>query len=84
MKIEEIYKAWQEEKRQIEIHKEFSDEVMDRIYQYEREKRKSLFDIQQLIELISAHSLAKAGLVAAGAVTGLVRIAFVVCTFLRT
>ncbi len=82
MKSEEIYNAWKERKSQIEIRESFADELVNRIYRYERDKRKPLFDGQRLIELISAHRFAKAGVVVAGVVTGLVRIMFVVYAFL--
>ena len=84
MKSEEAYNAWRNKKSQIEIGENFTKEVMNQVYEYEQEKRKPLFDVQRLVELISAHPLAKIGLVAAGAVTGLVRIVFMVCTFLGT
>ena len=82
MKNEERYNAWIENKRQIDIRENFTDVVMNKIYQYERDKRKPLFNSQRLIELISEHRFVKAGLVAAGAVTGVVRIMFVIYTFL--
>ncbi len=82
MKSEEIYNAWKERKSQIDIRENFSDELMNRIYRYEQKKRKPLFDVHRLIELISAHRFVKAGVVTAGAVTGLVRIMFVVYAFL--
>jgi len=82
MKNEERYNAWIENKRQIDVRENFTDEVMNNIYQYEHDKRKPLLNMQRLIELISAHRFVKAGLVTAGAVTGLVRIMFVVYTFL--
>lgn len=82
MKSEEIYKAWKERKSQIDIQGSFADELMNRIYRYEQKKRKALFDGHRLMELISAHRFLKAGVVTAGAVTGLVRIMFVVYAFL--
>ena len=82
MKSEEIYNAWKESKSQIDLRENFADEVMNRIYRYEHDKGKSLFDVQRLIELISEHRLVKAAVVTAGAATGLVRIFFVVYTFL--
>ena len=81
MKNEEHYNTWIQSKRQIDISNNFADELMSRIYQYEHDKRKSLFDTQELIELISSHPFVKAGLVTAGAVTGLIRIIFVIYTF---
>ncbi len=82
MKSEEVYDTWKEEKSQIDIREDFTDEVMNQVYQYAQKKRKPLFDVQRLSELISAHPLAKAGLIAAGAVAGFLRVAFVVCVFL--
>ena len=82
MKSEEIYNAWKERKSQIDIRENFADELMNRIYQYESEKRKPLFNGIRLIELISAHRFVKAAVVTAGAATGLVRIMFVVYAFL--
>ena len=82
MKSEEIYNAWKERRSQIDIRKNFADEVMSQIYRYERRKRKPLFDVNRLIELISAHRFVKAAVVTTGAVTGLVRIMFVVYAFL--
>ena len=82
MKSEEIYDAWKERKNQIDLRENFADEVMNQIYQYECDKRRPLFDVQRLIELISAHRFVKAGVVTAGIVTGLVRIMFVVYHFL--
>ena len=78
MKSEEIYDAWKERKSQIDLQENFADEMMSRIYQYERDKGRPLFDVQRLIELISAHRFVKAGVVTAGVVTGLARIMFVV------
>jgi hypothetical protein len=82
MKSEEIYNAWKEHKSQIDLRENFTDEVMNRIYRYERDKRRPFFQAQRLIELISAHRFAKAAIVTAGAATGIVRIVFVVYTFL--
>jgi hypothetical protein len=84
MKSEEVYDTWKEEKSQIDIRQDFADEVMNQVYQYAQKKTKRLLDVQWLIELISAHPLAKAGLIAAGAVAGFVRVAFVVCMFLSS
>jgi hypothetical protein len=82
MKDNERYNTWIESKRKIDIRKSFADEVMSQIYQYERGRRKSLLNSQHLIELISTHRFIKAGLVTAGAVTGLARIMFVIYTIL--
>ena len=83
MKTEEIYNTWKEQKSQIEVDKGFSDKVMNQICQYEQNKRKSLFDVQSLIELMSAHALAKAGLILTGGVVGFIRVVFVVTMVLE-
>jgi len=61
MKKEEVYNTWRNKKSQIGIGSNFTKEVMNQVYEYEREKRKPLFDVQWLVELISAHPLAKVG-----------------------
>ena len=78
MKRQEVYNAWKEKKRQVDISEDFTDETMNQIHQYEQRKRKPLFDIQWFVELVSAHPLAKAGMIAAGAVAGFIRLVFVV------
>jgi len=82
MKSEEIYNTWKERKSQVEVSSAFSGRVMNQIYQYEQAKRRPLFDIQRLVDIISAHTLAKAGLVAAGAAVGLVRLIFMILVIL--
>ena len=82
MKSEDNFNAWKESKSRIDISENFTGELMNRIYQYERDKAKPLFDAERLIELISAHRFAKAGVLAAGVVTGLVRITLVLYTLL--
>ena len=82
MRSEELYNAWKDTKRQVDVGDGFADEVMDQLYRYEGQKRPPLFEWHGLIELVSAHPLAKVGLIAIGAVTGLVRIMFVVYAFL--
>jgi len=84
MKSEEVYDTWKEEKSQIDIRQDFADEVMNQVYQYERNKKKPLLDMQRFVEVISAHPLAKAGLIAAGAIAGFIRMAFTVYMFLGT
>ncbi|HUT31142.1 MAG TPA: hypothetical protein VMX13_15210 [Sedimentisphaerales bacterium] len=79
MKNEEIYSAWAEQSRRIEVSRQFSQEVMRQIYQRERQKRRWPFEIQHLVELISARPLTKVALLGTGAVIGLIRIA---CTLL--
>jgi hypothetical protein len=75
MKNEEIYSAWTEQCRHIEVSQAFSDRLMTRIYRYEQEKRTWPFSVQQLVELISARPWTKVALLGTGAVIGLIRIA---------
>lgn len=83
MKSERIYNAWKEQKSRIEVGSDFSPKVMSRIYRYEQEKPANLFDVNALIEWILSRPFAKAGLVAVAAAGGVIRVAFVLCTFLR-
>jgi len=76
MKNEKFYNRWKKERAAVDIGVDFPDKIMNQIYQYEQEKRTPLFDLQQLIETISAHPFAKAGLIAAGALGGIVRAGF--------
>ena len=76
MKNEKLYNCWKEEKNTVDIDTNFAGNVMHQIHQYEQNKRTPLFDFQGLIETISTHPLAKAGLIAAGVIGGVVRAGF--------
>ena len=78
MKSEQLYDDWKRQRRQIEVGENFTDQVMNQVYQYEQTKPKPLFDMQRLVEFISVHPLVKAGLIASGAVAGFVRVAFMI------
>ena len=82
MKNEELYKAWKENKGQIDISEDFSAKVIHRVNFYEENRRKPLFDINRLIEKISASTMAKAAMIAGGAIVGFVRIALMIHTVL--
>ena len=82
MKSEELYKAWKEGKNQVDIDNSFADEVMNQIHQYEQKKSKSLYDMQWLADVISAHPLAKISLITAGAMTGIVRLIIMIIVIL--
>ncbi|MHC4645845.1 MAG: hypothetical protein ACYTBJ_10095 [Planctomycetota bacterium] len=75
MKSQEIYSTWTERRGRIEVGRQFSQRVMMQIYQREREKRRWPFEIQRLVELISARPWTKIALLGAGIVVGLIRIA---------
>ena len=78
MKSEKIYDDWKKQRSHVEVRQNFTERAMNQIYQYEQNKRKPLFDMQRLVEFVSVHPLAKAGLIAVGAVTGFVRVAFMI------
>jgi len=74
MKDHEVYESWRQEKRQIDVSQNFTDRAMNQVYQWEQSRKSPRITMERLIELISFHPLAKTGLVAAGAVTGIVRL----------
>ena len=82
MKSEKIINDWKDQRSQIEIGQNFTDQVMNQVYQHEQTKPKPLFDMQRLVELISGHPLVKIGLVAGGAITGFVRLVFMIIVIL--
>ena len=84
MKNQELYGAWKKNDREVEISETFAGRVMNEIYAYEQRQSRVLLYIQRLVELAAGRPLVKTALVAAGALVGIVRIAFVVCLFLRT
>jgi hypothetical protein len=74
MKDHEVYESWRQEKRQIEVSQNFTGEVMDQINAWEQSRNFRRFNVARFIELISFHPLAKTGLVAVGAITGILRL----------
>jgi len=82
MKNHEVYDSWKQEKRQIDVSQNFTDQMMNEVYQWEQSRKKTLFTMDRLIELISFHPLAKIGLISAGAVTGIVRLIIMINTIL--
>jgi hypothetical protein len=82
MKSDEVYESWRQEKRQIEVSRNFTDRVMDEIFQLEQNRNIIQLKMNKLIELISFHPLAKTGLVAVGAVIGIVRVIIMILAIL--
>ena len=82
MKEHELYKSWKEEKHRIDPSQNFTDNVMDQVYQWEQSRKSPRIIIERLVELISFHPLAKIGLVAIGAVVGAVRLIIMIQTIL--
>ena len=82
MKDNEVYESWKQEKRHIDASQNFTEQVMNQVYQWEQSRISPLFTMERLIELISFHPLAKTGLVAAGGVMGIVRLIIMINTIL--
>jgi hypothetical protein len=82
MKKNEVYESWRQEKLQIEVSQNFTDRVMNQVCWWEQSRKSSPFTTEKLIELISFHPLAKFGLIAAGAITGIVRLIIMILAIL--
>lgn len=82
MNSDEIMKAWKARNSRIETSADFAGKVMGRVQGCERSRRRSLFNVYRLIEVISSRPAAAAAAVALGAVAGIVRISIVVLSFL--
>ena len=82
MKSNEVYESWKLKKCQVEVSQNFTDRVMNQIYQLEQNRNITQLKMNRLIELISFHPLAKTGLVAVGAVIGIVRVIIMIHTIL--
>ena len=82
MKDHKVYESWRQEKRQIDVSQNFTDQAMNQVYQWEQSRESPRLKMERLIELISFHPLAKTGLVAIGGVMGIVRLIIMVQTIL--
>jgi hypothetical protein len=82
MKENEVYELWKQQRRQIEVSQNFTGRVMNEIYQLEQNRNITQLKMSRLIEVISFHPLAKTGLVAVGAVIGIVRIIIIILAIL--
>jgi len=74
MKDHEVYESWKQTKSQIDVSQNFTGRVMNQVYKLEQSRKSPLLKMERLIELISFHPLAKTGLVALGAITGIIRL----------
>ena len=83
MNKNELYNAWKDRRSQIEIRKDFSEKAMNQIYQYEQKRDRSSFGSMRLVDLISAHPLAKVALIVSGALAGLIRLAIMIVAILN-
>lgn len=82
MKDHKVYESWRQEKSQIDVSQNFTDRVMNQVYRLEQSRNIPQLKMERLIELISFHPMAKTGLVAVGAVTGIVRLIIMINTIL--
>ena len=82
MKDNEVYESWKQEKRQIDVSHHFSDQVMNKVYNLEQSRNITQSRMERFIEQISFNPLAKFVLVAAGAVTGIVRLIIMINSIL--
>lgn len=83
MKQLKVYDTWKENKSRVCISKDFTSEVMGRIYEYEESKIRPLVALRWIASVLSSHPVAQAGIVAMGSIVGLVRIALVVSVLLQ-
>ena len=74
MKDHKVYESWRQGKSQIEVSQNFTGRVMDQINAWEQSRYFRQFNAARIVELISFHPLAKTGLVALGAITGILRL----------
>ncbi len=84
MKHEQLYDDWKKQRSQVEVGHDFTEKVMKQVYQYERRRKSSLFDIQWLVAAITAHPLVQAVMIAAGAIVGFIRLAIMLHILLYT
>ena len=84
MKNEKFYDDWKRQRSQIEVGDDFTEKLMKQVYQYEQRRKSSLFDIQWLVETITAHPLVQAAMIAVGAIVGLIRLAIMLHILLYT
>ena len=84
MKSEKLYDHWNEQRSHIEVGQNFTDQVMNQVYQYEQKRKTSSFNIQWFVEAITAHPLVQAAMVAVGAIVGFIRLAIMLHILLYT
>jgi len=72
MKSKDVYDAWKQQAKQIDIGDGFSDKVMRRVRSHERQSRQPW--LETILEHITARPFVKAGVIGAGAVAGFLRV----------
>ncbi len=74
MKSNDVYDAWKQQAKQVDISDGFSDTVMNRVHGLESRKTRPWLDLEAILDHITARPFAKFALVAAGAVAGFLRV----------
>ncbi len=82
MNSDEIMSLWKQRKSQVETSRGFADKVMNRLRTHGSHRRKPVFDVYRLIEIISSSPAATAAVIALGAAAGIVRVSIVILSFL--
>ncbi len=82
MNSDQEYRAWTEQKKQIELGPHFAKKLMNRIHQFERAKKKRSFDVEQIFEWLSERPFAKVGVALLAAMLGFIRVVFILCAAL--
>ena len=83
MNSEQRYRAWREQKKQVDVSEDFAGKLMTRVRQYQDAKEKGLFDSQQFLEWLSGRFWAKGALAVIAAGLGFVRLVCVIFTILN-
>ena len=82
MNSDDIMNLWKKRKSQVEPPRGLADKVMNQLRKRGVHRRRPVFDICRLMEIISSSPAATAAAVALGAVAGIVRVSIVVLSFL--
>ena len=73
MNKEEIYKIWKEGKGKVEIRENFTDEVIHKICEFEKQKAKPIFEAYRMWEVVTRWLPGKVALVVVGILIGFAR-----------
>ena len=84
MKSEDIYNSWKKHRSETEVRPDFTENVMKQINRYEQRRKFSLFDVQWIVETITAHPLIQAAMIAVGAFVGFIRLVMMLHIMLYT
>ena len=76
MNRQEIYDSWKNQRSQMDIRNDFSENLMDQVYKYEQKRNKPVFDYQRFIKIVSYQLSVRTAILVVGAAMGLVRFLF--------